>query len=108
MKNRYRSKVVEIDAFRFQREAYPGWFADAMNARKIRIGIAPIVPVGPVALAVSAPPAMADTRPAALIDTLEGTMTALPGDWIIRVTEGEFYPCKDSVFQRKYEPVGGA
>lgn len=37
--------------------------------------------------------------------TLEGTMKALPGDWIIQGTEGEFYPCKPSVFERKYEPV---
>jgi len=39
------------------------------------------------------------------IDTLEGTMAAKPGDWIIRGLEGEFYPCVDSVFRRKYEPV---
>lgn len=37
------------------------------------------------------------------IDTLEGTMRAKPGDWIIRGTENEFYPCVDSVFRRKYE-----
>lgn len=36
------------------------------------------------------------------IQTLEGRMTASPSDWIIKGTEGEFYPCKDSVFQRKY------
>ncbi len=36
------------------------------------------------------------------IETLEGTMKANVGDWIIRGTEGEFYPCKPSVFQRKY------
>jgi len=37
------------------------------------------------------------------VDTLEGTMRAQKSDWIIKGTEGEFYPCKDSVFQRKYE-----
>lgn len=37
------------------------------------------------------------------IRTLEGDMRAAPGDWIIRGTEGEFYPCKPSVFNRKYE-----
>lgn len=36
------------------------------------------------------------------IRTLEGRMKANPGDWIIRGTEGEFYPCKPSVFERKY------
>ena len=39
------------------------------------------------------------------IKTLEGIMTAKPGDWIIKGTEGEFYPCKDSVFQTKYEEI---
>lgn len=36
------------------------------------------------------------------VDTLEGMMSAYDGDWIIRGTEGEFYPCKHSVFTRKY------
>jgi hypothetical protein len=39
------------------------------------------------------------------IRTLEGTMLASPGDWIIRDTEGELYPCKSSVFERQYELV---
>ena len=39
------------------------------------------------------------------IETLEGTMLASPGDWIIRGVKGELYPCKDSVFQLTYEPV---
>lgn len=41
----------------------------------------------------------------ALIPTLEGPHLAREGDWIIRGTEGELYPCKPSVFARKYEPV---
>jgi hypothetical protein len=43
--------------------------------------------------------------PALFIDTLEGEMRADVGDWIIRGLEGEFYPCKPSVFARKYEPA---
>lgn len=39
------------------------------------------------------------------IKTLEGVMTARTGDWIIKGTLGEFYPCKDEVFRKKYEPV---
>jgi hypothetical protein len=42
------------------------------------------------------------------IDTLEGTITASPGDWIIRGAQGEFYPIKDSIFRETYEPVDGA
>lgn len=39
------------------------------------------------------------------IDTLEGIMTAHPGDWIIRGVEGEFYPCKPCIFAATYEAV---
>lgn len=42
-----------------------------------------------------------------IVLTLEGEMVAEPGRWIIRGTEGEFYPCIDSVFQRKYEAARG-
>lgn len=38
-----------------------------------------------------------------LIHTLEGWMTAGPGDWIIRGIKGEYYPCKDDIFQATYE-----
>jgi len=39
------------------------------------------------------------------IDTLEGTMVANPGDWIIRGVQGEFYPCKPDIFAATYEAV---
>jgi hypothetical protein len=39
------------------------------------------------------------------IDTLEGTMVASPGDWIIKGVKGEFYPCKPDIFEATYEPV---
>lgn len=42
------------------------------------------------------------------IQTTEGTMTARDGDWIIRGIEGEFYPCRDSVFQATYLPASEA
>jgi len=39
------------------------------------------------------------------IFTLEGKMSASPGDWIIRGVAGEFYPCKSDIFKATYEPV---
>lgn len=39
------------------------------------------------------------------IITLEGAMTAQPGDWIIKGVQGEFYPCKPDIFEATYEPV---
>lgn len=43
-----------------------------------------------------------------LIKTLEGTMVAQPGDWIIKGIRGEFYPCKPDIFADTYEEVGDA
>lgn len=39
------------------------------------------------------------------IKTLEGTMHASPGDWIIRGVKGELYPCKPDIFEATYEPA---
>jgi len=37
------------------------------------------------------------------IETLEGTMCALEGDYIIKGVKGEFYPCKPDIFELTYE-----
>jgi hypothetical protein len=39
------------------------------------------------------------------IKTLEGTMTASKGDYIIKGVKGEFYPCKPDIFEMTYEPI---
>lgn len=39
------------------------------------------------------------------IYTLEGIMTAIVGDWIIKGVKGEFYPCKPDIFKETYEKV---
>lgn len=39
------------------------------------------------------------------INTLEGTMRANPGDWIIKGVKGEIYPCKPDIFAATYEAV---
>ena len=38
-----------------------------------------------------------------LIKTLEGTMTAIVGDWIIQGVNKEIYPCKNDIFEKSYE-----
>lgn len=40
-----------------------------------------------------------------LIETLEGTMEARKGDWVIKGVRGELYPCKPDIFEATYEPV---
>ena len=39
------------------------------------------------------------------IDTLEGSMIAGLGDYVIRGVQGEFYPCKPDIFGATYEAV---
>ena len=87
--SRFRSKVVEIEAWCNtedlpHRSDVPGWLQSALDARTVRSdGV--------------------NYHHGYYIETLEGTMHASYGDWIIRGTEGELYPCKPSVFERKYE-----
>jgi hypothetical protein len=40
-----------------------------------------------------------------IIKTKEGDHIANVGDWIIKGVEGEFYPCKPSIFEATYEQV---
>lgn len=44
-------------------------------------------------------------NPILVIQTLEGDMTAVLGDYIIKGVQGEFYPCKPDIFRETYEPV---
>ena len=39
------------------------------------------------------------------IDTLEGTMHASVGDYIVCGVDGEFYPCKPDIFEKTYEII---
>ena len=48
---------------------------------------------------------IAHPEPFLTIVTLEGTMSASPGDYIIRGVQGEFYPCKPDIFEATYEEV---
>jgi hypothetical protein len=51
-------------------------------------------------------PVMVDDAGAFLaIPTLEGTIRANNGDWIITGVKGERYPCKPEIFAATYEPL---
>lgn len=39
------------------------------------------------------------------IQTLEGDMVANIGDWVIKGVNGEFYPCKNEIFEKTYEKI---
>lgn len=43
---------------------------------------------------------------AAILDDIHSTWRlVLDGQWIIKGSKGEFYPCDDEEFRSKYEPV---
>lgn len=100
MQRRFRKKPVEIEAVQFT--GLDSYVAICQWAREH--GIVSDSDKG----AVSTPSLEELFRfetPIMLIRTLEGTMAASPGDWIIRGVEGEFYPCKPDIFMATYEPV---
>lgn len=85
---KYRKKPVVIEAMRFTGEVDPviEW-ARALGKQPDEY---PMSPFGGHHLSIG---------------TAEGTMYAMPGDWIIRGVAGEFYPCKPDIFEATYEPV---
>lgn len=90
--SKYRSKIVEIEAIQWNgiainHDNFPMWLKEAVSKD------------------TGLPGSIVRMGNELHIHTLEGVMTASPDDWIIRGTEGELYPCKPSVFARKYEPI---
>ena len=48
---------------------------------------------------------IANAKGELVILTLEGTMYASIGDYIIKGVQGEFYPCKPDIFKATYEKL---
>ena len=84
---KYKSKPVVIEAEQFTFENKDMLFHDL---RAINSGV---FPRGTI------------KDPQLVIPTPEGEMTASLGDFIIHGTIGELYPCKEEVFNKKYELV---
>ena len=92
---RFRKKPVEIDAIRNEGEWAPimAWLDQLAGGRAtIPFGARPAITRSPEDGTIA-------------IETLEGTMRANVGDWIIRGVQGEFYPCKPDIFEATYEPA---
>ncbi|HUT60694.1 MAG TPA: hypothetical protein VNA25_22850 [Phycisphaerae bacterium] len=84
---KYRKKPVVVEAHRLAKFAVmPKWLCEAWDS-----GVVHLHPAG---------------NDLVLIETLEGTMEANMGDWIIKGIKGELYPCKPDIFEATYEPVG--
>lgn len=79
---KYTKKPVTIEAVKWNGEDInePSiWFAKAMDDGSVRI-----------------------EGNCVKIKTLEGEMTASPGDYIIKGIKGELYPCKPDIFEASY------
>jgi hypothetical protein len=83
---RFRKKPVEIEAMRLTKEN--GGIVAAWCGGVLRGG-----------------PGGGSRGGTVLIRTLEGTMAAEPGDYVIQGVAGEFYPCKPDIFAATYEAV---
>ena len=81
----YRNKQVFIEAMRYGPHVGPSFSLMMFLSKSER----------PVTL----------TPDGILIETLEGQMRAEVGDWIIKGVKGEFYPCKNDVFEATYDFV---
>jgi hypothetical protein len=87
--SQFRKKPVVIEAMQFTGQDRMEWPEPFMSADALR-------------------PVLHESKPmlvAIEIPTLEGTMRADPGDWVIRGVKGEFYPCKPDIFAATYDPA---
>lgn len=89
--SKYRKKPVVIDAFRWTGDIHqtedPEWIIEALKNGAVEIW------------------KKQPTGCEMAIKTLEGTMTANQGDYIIKGVQGEIYPCKPEIFEQTYELV---
>lgn len=93
--DRYRKKPVVIEAMRFRN--FDTYLAICAWARRCGVGKDTTPSLGELFRFEGGP------KPLMLVRTLEGTMAVNVGDWIIRGVEGEFYPCRDDIFEQTYE-----
>jgi hypothetical protein len=97
MAKKYRKKPVIVEAYQLVETEYSvreavrfAFGVDVMSDKEMEIMFA-----------------IAYQNGGLFIETLEGTMKAEFGDYIIRGVAGEFYPCKSEIFNATYELVEG-
>ncbi len=83
----YRKKPVEIEAIQFEDTSERILEIATFVGRDLRVNYGD------------------KNNPYIPIETLEGTMKANVGDYIIRGIKGEYYPCKPDVFEATYDRV---
>jgi len=87
----FRKKPVVIEAVQIDKRmdlTSPAWWAEAIQQCRVSLhGMGKF------------------TRDLPMVEvvTLEGIMTGVQGDWIIKGVKGELYPCKPDIFAATYE-----
>ncbi|HBF6108715.1 TPA: hypothetical protein KQF10_002325 [Clostridioides difficile] len=84
---RFVKKAVEVEAFRLGYDTLPKWFIE--NDRVCNFMEEKCI----------------NGHVSCDLKTLEGTMRANKGDYIIQGVKGEIYPCKADIFEMTYEKV---
>jgi hypothetical protein len=82
----YRKKPVDIEAIQFTRDNFDKIW-EFTNSTAFNFTVERRI----------------DGVATCIIPTLEGQHIAIEGDYIIKGVEGEFYPCKPSIFEKTYE-----
>ncbi|WCD44280.1 hypothetical protein Tiera_024 [Polaromonas phage Tiera] len=90
MSFKYKTKPVEIEAFRLSPEghtqAIPQWFFKATADGTLHAKANP-------------------DRDIHFCNTRQGPVQVNSGDYLIRLEDGEIYPCSEEVFNKKYEKI---
>lgn len=92
MSRDYVKKQIVIEAFRFYVDPMPDWFMDKVSTNEAILGNCGYSRYG-------------IDEAYCEISTLEGTIIANGGDYIIKGVRGEIYPCKSDIFEETYEEV---
>ena len=114
MPDRYRKKPIIIEAMRLP-DAYPEGVDPSSDGYARNLAAAQVLDWLSEHLGNIISPEQVESRRegwsidqatgALMIATLEGVMSASPGDYIIRGVKGEFYPCRSDIFEATYERV---
>ena len=83
--SKYIKKPIEVEAFQFGIDEMPEWYL--------------------ISEQVSHSYNAYTGETISYIDTLEGTIKAYKGDYIIKGVKGEIYPCKKDIFKATYDLV---
>ncbi len=84
---KFKKKPVEVEAFKLGYDVEPKWFIE--NDRVCNFMQEKCI----------------NGHISCDLKTLEGTMRANKGDYIIQGVKGEIYPCKADIFEMTYEKV---